>query len=83
MKLVPDADAALKDWLHDFYYAQQDYRKKHGKYAAKTDDLGDKFTGKTAWGEAKIETSARGFTATAGEKKRRWSIAQDSHLTKE
>jgi len=82
-KFVPDADAAVKDWLHDFYYAQQEHRKKSGKYAATTADLGDKFAAKTPWGEPTIETSARGFAATAGEKKRRWIIAQDSHLTKE
>ncbi len=79
-KFVPDADAALKDWLHDAYYAQGEYRKQHGKYAATVADLGGGFAKKRAWGETAFETTKRGYTATAGEKNRRWSIAQDSRL---
>ena len=81
--VVPDADAGVKDWLHDLYYAQTAYHKKHGKYAGATKDLGEAFTAKTLWGEPTVELSKRGYTATAGEAKRRWTIAQDSHLTKE
>ena len=56
--------------------------KQHGKYAATTADLGAAFAQKMAWGETTFETAKRGYTATAGEKNRRWSIAQDSRLLK-
>lgn len=83
VKFVPDADADVKDWLHDFYYAQGAYHKKHSKYAGTVADLGGAFAVKTPWGEPTIETTKRGFTATTGEPKRRWSIAQDSQLLRE
>ncbi len=83
VKFVSDPDAAVKDWLHDFYYAQNAYHKKHDHYAAATKDLGEALTVKTPWGEPTLETTKRGFTATIGEKKRRWSITHDGHLLRE
>ena len=82
-KFVPDADSGVKDWLHEIYYAQGAYHKKHGKYAATIADLGEALAEKTPRGGATIETTKRGYTATAGDAKRRWSIAQDSHLIRE
>ena len=80
---APDPDAALKDWLHEFYYAQRMYHKEHRHYAKSSADLTGGPAGKTTWGAATLETTTRGFTATAGAKGRRWTISQDSHLQKE
>ena len=80
---APDPDAALKDWLHEFYYAQRMHHRERGQYAKSAADLTGGPAGKTAWGDATLETTKHGFTATAGAKGRRWTISQDSHLQKE
>jgi len=37
---VPDPEQATRDELHALYYAQRDYRKKNGRWAASLNELG-------------------------------------------
>lgn len=73
---VPDPDLAVKDTLHEVYYAQRAYHKKHGTFAKTLDALGLKA------GKAELETTRHGFEARlAG--KRPWVIGPDSRLWSE
>jgi hypothetical protein len=69
---TPDPAQGTKDLLHAVYYAQREYHKKNGKYAAAVGDLG--LAGAT------IELTPRGFEAivTAGTK--RWGLSHDALL---
>ncbi len=74
----PDPTAAARDLLHRVYYAQRDYRKANGKYAASAADLG--------LAGVRIETTTHGFEASAevnGAKTRRATITQDARVTVE
>ncbi|HET6572775.1 MAG TPA: carbohydrate-binding family 9-like protein [Fimbriiglobus sp.] len=76
----PDPTAAARDLLHRVYYAQRDYRKANGRYAATIADL--RLTG----GGVRIETTTGGFEASAevpGDKKRRVVITHDARVTVE
>lgn len=71
----PDPTAAARDLLHRVYYAQRDYRKANGKYAASPADLG--LSG------VRIETTTGGFEASTevgGDKKRRVVITHDARV---
>lgn len=71
---VPDPDQGVKDWLHDFYYAQRDHHKKHGRYAKGVAELGWKAP---ALGTPEVEVTRNGFEATL----KKWTITQDSRIT--
>jgi hypothetical protein len=76
----PDPTAAARDLLHRVYYAQRDFRKANGKYAASAADLG--VSG------VRIETTTGGFEASAelpaaGGTKRRAVITHDARVTVE
>jgi hypothetical protein len=77
-----DPTAAARDLLHRVYYAQRDYRKANGRYAATPADLGVTGAG------VRIETTTGGFEVSAelpaaGGKKRRVVIAHDARVTVE
>jgi hypothetical protein len=73
----PDPDFATKDLLHRVYYAQREYRKKHGRYAGTAEELGLKGDDVT------IERTRSGFEASAPGKPLRWTITQDSRIGRE
>ena len=75
----PDPDWMVRDLLHRVYYAQRDYRKAHGRYAAAVADLGFKDVPRAV----AIETTRSGFEASLtvpGAKPRRWTITQDARI---
>jgi hypothetical protein len=38
-RFVPDVTLPARRWLHEVYYAQRDFRKAHGRWAADLDEL--------------------------------------------
>ncbi len=78
---LPDPAQRVKDRLHEVYYAQHEYYKKHGKYTSRIADLGIE---NSDFGVLGIELFRSGFEATltapkkAGSK--RWGIKNDSYL---
>jgi hypothetical protein len=78
----PDPTAEARGLLHQVYYAERDYRKAHGKYAATVAELGLIAPG------VRIEATTSGFEAStelpaAGGKKRRLVITHDARVTVE
>ncbi len=70
----------VKDLLHEIYYAQQAYHKKHGRYAESAQELSVKHPNLSV---PVIKTTQRGFDATleAAEPARKvWGISNDSRL---
>ncbi len=76
VKFQPDPAAGVRDLLHAVYYAERDYRKAHGRYAATMADLG-------LTGDVRIEATAHGFEASAAAAGKRWTIREDSRITGE
>lgn len=74
-----DGTQGIKDLLHQVYYSQRDYQKKHGTYAATTDALGIQ---PSRLGVPEIRLSTRGFDASIKSGNMRWGIDSDSHLWK-
>lgn len=79
VKFAPDPDWPTRDLLHRVYYAQRNFQKLNGHYAAKASDLG------IAGAEGvKLEVTTGGFEASlvqpaaGGAKPRRWVIIRDS-----
>ncbi|WP_238537704.1 carbohydrate-binding family 9-like protein [Zavarzinella formosa] len=78
--LRPDPAQAVKDSLHEVYYAQKDYFKKHGKYATTMDNLGiasDRFPAK-----ATIELTPRGFESLMPFGGKTYGITSESYFWK-
>ncbi|MFO0848332.1 MAG: carbohydrate-binding family 9-like protein [Gemmataceae bacterium] len=75
--LKPDPTAAARDTLHRLYYAQREYRAKHGKYAGSADILG--LPGLAAT----VETTSGGFEATLPAGGKRARITHDARVTVE
>ena len=75
----PDPTAAARDLLHRVYYAQRDYRKANGKYAASPADLG------LSAGAASRRRPAGSRRAPTwrGDKKRRVVITHDARVAVE
>ena len=82
----PDPAASARDLLHRIYYAQRDYRNKHGRWAENIAELGIKSAGyKNTAGEPQIETTQSGFEVVVevrypDGKIVRWHIRQDSRV---
>ena len=76
----PDPARAVQDALHEVYYAQRQYHKAHGRFAATAAELGVR----PAAGVPDFTLTRRGFEATltappaAGGK--RWGITDDALL---
>jgi hypothetical protein len=82
-RFLPDPALPARRWLHDVYYAQRDFRKIHGRWAATFAELGISSTPDAVMAEPAMEVAAslyevsivlRGPDATA----RRWHIRQDA-----
>jgi hypothetical protein len=81
----PDVDAPIKRRLHEVYYAQAAYRKKHQRWATSLRELGPLFPPREGAPAPALETGTYGFTASlpALDKTapgRIWHIRQDSLL---
>lgn len=83
-RFTPDPSWPAREWLHRVYYAQRDYRKANGRWAATLKDLG--FTeGPGALAEAELQVSGNqfelGVTVTATGQRLR--IRQDSLISRD
>jgi hypothetical protein len=84
VKYEPDPAQGVKDWLHTVYYAQNQYRQKHGQYTSTFTDLGLK---PSPFGTPNIRTTKHGFEASLTAPKanggKTWTIRQDSRIGSE
>jgi hypothetical protein len=84
--ICPDPSGPARHLLHVIYYAQQEYRKEHGRWAETLQDLGLSSTGKEGLTEpAVLETTSSLFQATIvthlpDGTSRRWHIRHDSRV---
>jgi hypothetical protein len=81
---VPDSAAPARDALQDVYYAQRSFRKQHGRWAAKLDEL--------ALARAPDSLNVRSLRSTpegweamielplAGHASQQWRIRQDARI---
>ena len=82
----PDPAGPARHLLHRIYYAQRDYRKKHGRWASKLEDLDvQRLEHESLVGPPLLEVTQTGFEATVDVKRsldrpQRWHIRQDSRI---
>jgi Carbohydrate family 9 binding domain-like len=82
----PDPAGPARQALHAIYYAQQDYRKKHGRWAKNLAELGVAvMTHESIDGPPRIEVAGDLFQVAVDVrlpdgKRRKWSIRQDSRV---
>jgi hypothetical protein len=87
--LKPDPAQAARDYLHRVYYAQIEYRKKHGRFAATLDEVKGQFrAGSAGLFEPRLEVTRNGFEASVEQRKgddgrERWRISQEARVTRE
>ena len=83
---VPDPSEPARQMLHRVYYAQLQFREKHGKWATSLADLGLKdLTHPAVTGPPKLETTTSLFEASVELKEpgtglRHWHIGQDAKV---
>jgi hypothetical protein len=80
---VPDVSAPARDTLQEVYYAQKDFAKAHGRWAAGLDELGLSLKASGVLGARVLTTTPDGWQCTVdmempGGANRRWSIRHDS-----
>jgi hypothetical protein len=78
----PDPSLPARRWLHEVYYAQREYRKTHGRWAATLLDLGTRASGAGLSSPA-LAVAGSLFEASVDlrlpdGKTERWHIRQDS-----
>jgi cellulose/xylan binding protein with CBM9 domain len=84
----PDPSLPARHLLHRVYYAQRDYHKARGMWAASLSDLGLTGLASSSVGDLRLEKTATSYEATltpaeTGEKTRRWHIRSDSRVWSE
>ncbi|MSR49606.1 MAG: hypothetical protein CK551_07635 [Planctomycetaceae bacterium] len=75
----PDSAQGIKDLLHQVYYSQREYYKKHQKF---TSSMADLEIPKTSLGVPDIKLSSKGFEASMKIGDKLWGIDSDSLLWK-
>jgi hypothetical protein len=83
VKFAPDPAAPARDALMEIYYAQRDFHKAQGKWAATLGELGLTPAGKGAVGVPTLRVTPEGYEAIvdlqrAGAEPQKWTIRQDS-----
>jgi hypothetical protein len=82
----PDPAGPVRQLLHQAYYAQRDYKKKHGRWAKTLAELGlTRLSHPSLTKGPRMEVTESGFEVTAeirlpGGKTQRWHIRQDSRI---
>jgi hypothetical protein len=79
----PDPTHAARHWLHQVYYAQQAYRKRHQRYAERLEDLKVPAPSGTGLSDPILRSTDHAFEASIEWRPRvgspgRWHIRQDS-----
>lgn len=72
---VPDPAQAVKDRLHEFYYAQRNFHEKNKRYAKSAEELG--WSGKNL---PSVDLTSRGYEATLPFGGKLWGIAHNALL---
>jgi len=83
---VPDAAWPARRWLHAVYYAERDFRKAHGRWAAALDELGLAPPG-DGLADQKLETTSDLFEVSVTVARpdggsERWHIREDGRVWK-
>jgi hypothetical protein len=81
----PDPAGSARHLLHAIYYAQQDYRTNHGRWARTLAELGFSSRGSASLSPARLETTSNLFEATIdlrspGGATQAWHIRQDGRI---
>jgi hypothetical protein len=82
----PDPAGAVRQALHRVYYAQHQYRERHGRWAATLGELGFAQGDWAGLGQAPLlEVTQSGYECSveqgrAGERRRRWHIREDARI---
>jgi hypothetical protein len=80
VEYLPDPAQGIKDALHEVYYAQREYHKKHGRFTVSLADLNVP----TLSLRPTIELTPRGFElmlpTTKDTKRRQWGLSGDALL---
>jgi hypothetical protein len=78
----PDASLPARRWLHEVYYAQRDYRHRHGRWARTLDELGVAAPSGAELGAATLELTSDLFQARvelhSASGIQLWNIRQDA-----
>jgi Carbohydrate family 9 binding domain-like len=86
VKFQPDPAGPVRHYLHQVYYAQRDYREKHGRFAKSLEELGlANLECKDIVGTPAIEVTRNSFEASAeiqptGKTVQSWHIRQDARV---
>lgn len=80
---VPDVSAPARDTLQEVYYAQRDFQKANGRWAASLDELGLSSKPSGVLGPRVLTPTADGYECSVdmeipGRASRRWSIRHDA-----
>jgi hypothetical protein len=76
---TPDPAWPARAWLHRAYYAQREYRRAHGRWAASIDELKlDALPEGLADPEVRVAGSLFELSVTVKGSGQRWRIRQDS-----
>jgi hypothetical protein len=78
----PDPSAPARNLLHQVYYAQRDYKQKHGRWARTLAELGIESTGSEG---VEMQVTQSGFEVVvqiggAEGEPQRWHISQNSRV---
>jgi hypothetical protein len=82
-RFLPDPTLPARRWLHQVYYAQRDFRKAQGRWAASWSELGMAATSSPALALPRMHVAESLFEVSVelrlpGAPPRRWHIRQDS-----
>jgi hypothetical protein len=75
---VPDPSWPARRWLHAVYYAEREYQKTHGRFAAALADLALAAPGEDGLSDAAVQATSDLFEACVQSQRDRWCIRQDS-----
>ena len=75
-KFTPDDSAAVRDLLHEAYYAQKTFHEKNKRFAKDAEELKLK-------SDVKFEMTRNGFEAFLNTKAKRWAITNDARVFSE
>ena len=82
-RFIPDVSQSARRWLHEVYYAQRDFRKARGRWAATLEELGVTAPSATDLAAPVMHVGAALFEASIelrrpGARPVRWHIRHDS-----
>ncbi len=85
---VDDPSREVRNRLQEVYYAQRDYQKAHGRWAASLEELGMAAAAADPSGAPKLTATADGYLCALdlglpGGKRQRWTIRQDALIAPE